>query len=81
VVGFAAETGGVERAVEKAKRKRVDLLVYNNVAEPLSSFGSDTNEVTVISPDGSTDSWPLMSKHDVAARLIDLILIKTAVSG
>lgn len=81
VVGFAAETGGVERAVEKAKRKRVDLLVYNNVAEPSSSFGSDTNEVTVIRPDGSTDSWPLMSKQDVAARLIDLVLTQTAVSG
>lgn len=74
VVGFAAETGGVERAVEKAKAKKVDLLIYNNVSEPGSGFGADTNEVVVIDGEGTTDPWPLMSKRDVAARLIDLIL-------
>lgn len=78
VVGFAAETGDVDRAVEKAKRKKVDLLVYNNVTDPGSSFGSDTNEVTIIESDGSTEPWPLMSKRDVAARLIDLVLTRTA---
>lgn len=74
VVGFAAETGGVERAVEKARAKKVDLLIYNNVSEPGSGFGADTNEVVVIDGEGTTDPWPLMSKRDVAARLIDLIL-------
>jgi phosphopantothenoylcysteine decarboxylase/phosphopantothenate--cysteine ligase len=74
VVGFAAETGGVERAIEKALRKKVDLLVYNNVSEPGSSFGSDTNEVIIIDSVGETDQWPLMSKRDVAEKLIDLIL-------
>ncbi len=70
VVGFAAETGGVERAVEKAKRKGVDLMVYNNVVEPGSGFGTDTNQVTVIDRDGNLDPWPMMSKSDVATRLI-----------
>jgi len=74
VVGFAAETGGVQRAIDKARRKRVDLLVYNNVSDPGSSFGSDTNEVIIIDSDGETDQWPLMSKRDVADKLIDLIL-------
>lgn len=74
VVGFAAETGGVERAIEKARRKEVDLLVYNNVSEPGSSFGSDTNEVVIIDRHGATDPWPLMSKRDVAQRLVSLIL-------
>jgi phosphopantothenoylcysteine decarboxylase/phosphopantothenate--cysteine ligase len=74
VVGFAAETGGVDRAIEKARRKKVDLLVYNNVTEPGSSFGSDTNQVAIIDSDGATDQWPLMSKRDVAEKLIDLIL-------
>ena len=74
VVGFAAETGGVERAIDKARRKNVDLLVYNNVSEPGSSFGSDTNEVVIINSDGETDQWPLMSKRDVAEKLVDLIL-------
>lgn len=74
VVGFAAETGGVDRAVEKARAKNVDILVYNNVSEPGSSFGSDTNEVVIIDSQGGTDSWPLMSKREVARKLVDLIL-------
>lgn len=81
VVGFAAETGGVERAVEKAKAKKVDLLIYNNVSEPGSGFGADTNEVVVIDGEGTTDPWPLMSKRDVAARLIDLILSEIDAQG
>lgn len=72
-VGFAAETGGVERAVEKAKRKRVDLLVYNNVAQEGSGFGTDTNQVSFIDPDGTVESQPLMSKEDVASALWDRI--------
>lgn len=76
VVGFAAETGGVERAVDKARAKSVDLLVYNNVSEPGSGFGSDTNEVVVIDDQGYTDPWPLMSKSDVARRLVELILTR-----
>lgn len=73
VVGFAAETGGIERAIEKARDKGVDLLVYNNVSEPGSGFGTDTNQVTVIAGSGETDQWPLMSKREVAARLVDRV--------
>lgn len=73
VVGFAAETGDLERALEKAKVKRVDLLVYNDVAEPGSGFGTDTNRVTLIDDDGNVDPWPMMSKTNVAARLLDRI--------
>jgi phosphopantothenoylcysteine decarboxylase/phosphopantothenate--cysteine ligase len=72
-VGFAAETGGVERAVEKAKRKSVDLLVYNDVSEPGSGFGTDTNRVVIIARDGSTVEWPLQSKREVAEQLWDRI--------
>ena len=72
-VGFAAETGGVERAVEKAKRKSVDLLVYNDVSEPGSGFGADTNRVVVIDRDGSSVEWPLQSKRQVAEQLWDRI--------
>ena len=81
VVGFAAETGGVERAVDKAKAKKVDLLVYNNVSEPGSSFGSDTNQVVIIDSEGRTDPWPLMSKKDVARELVDLILTSIESQG
>ena len=73
LVGFAAETGSLDRAVDKAKRKGVDLLVANDVTEPGSGFAVDTNRVSIIRPDGSVDEWPQMPKRDVAARLWDVI--------
>ncbi|MPZ51568.1 MAG: bifunctional phosphopantothenoylcysteine decarboxylase/phosphopantothenate--cysteine ligase CoaBC [Acidimicrobiia bacterium] len=69
VVGFAAETGGVERAVEKAKRKKVDLMVYNDVTAAGSGFGTDTNQVVFIDADGGTRPQELMSKTEVAQML------------
>ena len=47
LVGFAAETGSLERAAEKLGRKGVDLLVANDVAEAGSGFGTETNRVTL----------------------------------
>ncbi len=73
LVGFAAESGSLDRAVDKAKRKGVDLLVANDVSKPGSGFATDTNEVTIIGSDGSTEPWPIMSKTEVASRLWDLI--------
>jgi phosphopantothenoylcysteine decarboxylase/phosphopantothenate--cysteine ligase len=73
LVGFAAESGSLDRAVDKAKRKRVDLLVANDVSKPGSGFATDTNEVTIIDSDGTIEPWPLMSKTEVASRLWDLI--------
>lgn len=73
VVGFAAETGDLQRAVGKAKEKGVDLLVYNDVTEPGSGFGTDTNEVTVIDSEGDTEQWPLLDKREVASRLLDRV--------
>ncbi len=73
LVGFAAETGSLDEAVSKAQRKGVDLLVANDVAKEGSGFGSDTNEVTIITPDGATESWSLMDKAAVAERLWDRI--------
>ncbi|MXX46483.1 MAG: bifunctional phosphopantothenoylcysteine decarboxylase/phosphopantothenate--cysteine ligase CoaBC [Acidimicrobiia bacterium] len=75
VVGFAAETGGVERAVAKAKAKGVDLMVANDVTIPGSGFESDNNQVTLIRPGGETESWPLQSKTRVAERLWDEIAL------
>ena len=81
VVGFAAETGGVERAIEKALEKKVDLLVYNDVTEPGSGFEGDTNRVVLIDNEGQTDSWPLMSKKEVASLLLDRIVGDLAKRG
>ena len=74
LVGFAAETGSLDDAIDKAKHKGVDLLVANDVARAGSGFSVDTNQVTLITPDGATDPWPLMTKDAVAARLWDRIV-------
>jgi phosphopantothenoylcysteine decarboxylase/phosphopantothenate--cysteine ligase len=74
LVGFAAETGSLDRAAEKLRRKGVDLLVANDVSEPGSGFGTDTNRVTVYAVDAEPEAWPLMSKRDVAERLLDRIV-------
>ncbi len=73
LVGFAAETGDLERAKRKATAKGVDLLVANDVTEPGAGFGSETNIVTLIEPGGELQPWPLMTKREVAVRLWDLI--------
>ncbi len=69
LVGFAAETGNLEDAAAKAKRKGVDLLVANDVASDGSGFGSDTNEVTFFYRDGTSKGLPLLDKDDVAKAL------------
>jgi phosphopantothenoylcysteine decarboxylase/phosphopantothenate--cysteine ligase len=73
LVGFAAETGSLDRAVEKAKRKGVDFLVANDVSQPDAGFAVDTNRVSIIWPDGRIHPWDLASKADVAARIVELV--------
>jgi phosphopantothenoylcysteine decarboxylase/phosphopantothenate--cysteine ligase len=75
LVGFAAETGSLERAAEKLRRKGVDLLVANDVAEAGSGFGTDTNRVSILTLDGERDDLPLLSKREVADRLLDRIAL------
>jgi phosphopantothenoylcysteine decarboxylase/phosphopantothenate--cysteine ligase len=73
LVGFAAETGSLERAADKLRRKGVDLLVANDVAEPGSGFGTDTNRVAILDADGARDDLPLLSKREVADRVLDRV--------
>jgi len=81
LVGFAAETGSLARAPEKAARKRVDLLVANDVAEAGSGFGTDTNRVTLITPGAAPEPWPLLAKSEVAHRLLDRVAAVRAALG
>jgi phosphopantothenoylcysteine decarboxylase/phosphopantothenate--cysteine ligase len=74
LVGFAAETGSLARAAEKLARKRVDLIVANDVAEEGSGFGTPTNRVTLVAVDGTEDALPLLSKREVAERILDRIV-------
>lgn len=73
LIGFAAEVGSLDAAVDKAVRKRVDLLVANDVAIEGSGFGSDANEVAIVTPDGDVEHLPLMPKVDVANAIWDRV--------
>lgn len=77
LVGFALETDdGIENAKEKLRRKNLDLIVLNNPNEPGAGFNSDTNVVTFLTPDGQAEDLPLMSKFDVANRILDRVKSK-----
>jgi phosphopantothenoylcysteine decarboxylase/phosphopantothenate--cysteine ligase len=75
LVGFAAETGSLDRAADKLRRKGVDLLVANDVSEPGSGFGTETNRVTILARDGRVDDLPLLSKREVADRILDRVAV------
>jgi phosphopantothenoylcysteine decarboxylase/phosphopantothenate--cysteine ligase len=74
LVGFAAEVGEpVQGAIEKLKRKGLDLIVANDITEPGSGFGADTNKCVFISRDGQIEPLPLLKKTEVAHRLLDKV--------
>ena len=69
VVGFAAETHDViAHATAKRARKGCDWIVANDVSPQTGIMGGAENAVTLIHAEGS-ESWPRMSKHEVARRL------------
>ncbi len=73
VVGFAAETEQViEYATAKRARKGCDIIVANDVSAASGVMGGADNQVHIIT-DSSVDSWPTMSKKDVAIKLAHTI--------
>jgi phosphopantothenoylcysteine decarboxylase/phosphopantothenate--cysteine ligase len=74
-VGFAAETQNLlKNAKEKLAQKNLDLIVANDVSLPGAGFRADTNIVKVIDRSGRADKFPLMSKEDLADRILDRLL-------
>ena len=79
LVGFAAETQDIlQHAQEKLERKNLDLIVANDVSAPDSGFAVDTNQVTMIYRSGEVESLPLLSKEEVAERVLDRIAVLLA---
>ena len=75
LVGFAAETGALEEnARDKLKRKRLDLIVANDVTLEGAGFGTDTNIVTLIGRDGTVERHPKLAKDDVADLILDRLV-------
>ena len=71
LVGFALETDhALDNARGKLRRKHLDLIVLNSLADAGAGFNTDTNCVTLIAPDGEPQALPLMAKSAVADTLI-----------
>ena len=75
LVGFAAETDDLEaNALDKLRRKNLDMVVANDVSAPGVGFGHDTNAVTIWLSTGDRKSVPLASKRAVAVALLDSVV-------
>jgi phosphopantothenoylcysteine decarboxylase / phosphopantothenate---cysteine ligase len=71
VIGFAAETENLlANARQKLEKKRLDLIVANDVSASDSGFAVADNRVTLLTLDGEPEALPLMPKEDVAEHIL-----------
>ena len=74
--GFSMETQNMlENSRAKLRKKNLDMIVANNLKVEGAGFGTDTNVVTIITPETETE-LAIMSKEQVAVRLLDEILAR-----
>lgn len=74
LVGFALETDdAIAHGSDKLRRKNLDMIVVNSLADKGAGFGTDTNLVTIITADGRRTAGTLKPKSAVAADIIDSI--------
>ncbi|MBP5629107.1 MAG: bifunctional phosphopantothenoylcysteine decarboxylase/phosphopantothenate--cysteine ligase CoaBC [Bacteroidaceae bacterium] len=72
LVGFALETDNEQtNAQHKLEKKNLDFIVLNSLRDKGAGFNYDTNKVSIISRDGETKTFPLKSKTEVAADIVD----------
>ncbi len=75
IVGFAAETNDLEKyAREKLESKNFDFIVANDVSVEGAGFKGDTNIVTIIDRNMNIESYPIMSKDELAKKILDKVL-------
>ncbi len=75
IVGFAAECENIiENSRAKLRMKNADLIVANDISKVGSGFGQDTNAAYLVDGSGEVEELPLMSKSDLASRVLDKIL-------
>jgi phosphopantothenoylcysteine decarboxylase/phosphopantothenate--cysteine ligase len=74
-VGFAAESEDmVANARRKLEIKQLDLIVANDITDPTSGFDVDTNRVTLIDRNGKIENLPLLTKREVADKILDNVV-------
>jgi phosphopantothenoylcysteine decarboxylase/phosphopantothenate--cysteine ligase len=74
VVGFSAEAGnGAARSAEKIRKKKLDMIVWNDITKKGAGFDSDTNEIRIISRDGRIIFRGKGTKQALASVIFDAI--------
>ncbi|MFC1909379.1 bifunctional phosphopantothenoylcysteine decarboxylase/phosphopantothenate--cysteine ligase CoaBC [Chloroflexota bacterium] len=74
-IGFSAETENlVENARGKLEQKQLDLMIANDITAADSGFAADTNRVTIIDRDGKAEELPLLTKREVAEKVLDRVV-------
>ena len=76
--GFSMETENMlENSITKLVKKNLDMVIANNLKVEGAGFGTNTNVVTVITRKGG-EQLPLMSKDEVADKILDAIIKERA---
>ena len=74
-VGFSAESENlIDNAKSKLSKKSLDLIVANDITDPDSGFGIDTNKVVLIDRDHHIEALPVMSKYQVSHHILDRVV-------
>ncbi|MBI08881.1 MAG: bifunctional phosphopantothenoylcysteine decarboxylase/phosphopantothenate--cysteine ligase CoaBC [Rhodospirillaceae bacterium] len=74
VIGFAAETENViANAQAKCKNKNTDWILANDVSPNTGTFGGNANTIHLVGHTDAVESWPTMTKDQVAERLVSRI--------
>ena len=77
VVGFALETENEqENAINKLKKKKLDLIILNSTKDCGATFGFDTNKITIIEKDLKVREFDLKNKSEVAKDIVSAIIKK-----
>lgn len=72
LVGFALETDHeAQHANDKLRRKNLDFIVLNSLRDKGAGFACDTNKITILAADGTSEAFPLKTKTEVANDIID----------
>jgi phosphopantothenoylcysteine decarboxylase/phosphopantothenate--cysteine ligase len=73
-VGFAAESENIiENARGKLREKGLDFIVANDITARDCGFGADTNRVVIIDKSGKIEELPLLTKREVAGKILDRV--------
>jgi phosphopantothenoylcysteine decarboxylase/phosphopantothenate--cysteine ligase len=75
LAGFALETDNeVKNAIDKIRRKNLDMIILNSLRDKGAGFGHDTNRITIIDRNNIIDKFELKTKGEVASDILHKII-------